>query len=831
MNFRHLSLAIILGLTIGMISFASAQKYDFNDGTLQGWTMKGAFDENGNGPFSNNFVLSWTNLVNRPAPNPGSNQGALKMSVSGGAGVSGGTGPWWIMELHSPDLSNHSGWQNAKGFSIEIVDNMTVSTGDTLYAYLWVTVYDYDQTKERYFSSGTAQKITYSGNFDSYAIWTHFSFDWSTIPAFPTNYQIREIHVNIWGDIYELYNGQIAIDEVTAIGAGTPPSITVDVPNGGEEWLVGSEQQILWTSENYSDPVLIRYSVDDGGSFMPITDQTENDGVFDWIVPNTPSTNCQVLVGSILAEIPYDISDATFSIITESGAAGLTVTNTNDSGPGSLRDAIDQANNQSGMDTIFFAIPVVGDAGYDPDVGVWTIQPATSLPTITDDGLLIDGHSQAAFIGEDRNPNGPEIQLNGSTAGSNVDGLNVTASGVEIYGLTINRFEGAGIAMWGVEGGKISGCYIGTDFAGVDAASNTTGIALMQGTIGVQVVSSDELCNLISGNTDWGIVINNSSNNLVSGNLIGLNRDITGVIGNEKLGIIIENKGENNEVVENHIGGSDRGVYISDSNGNTIARNLIGTNGTWDMGLSNHNDGVHILEGSQSNLISENIIWYNEGNGVYVYGEQTIHNTITRNSIARNDGWGIENDSGGNTELAPPDILSVIEVEISGIANPNQNIEVFADENNQGRIFLGSTTTDESGNFVLALPEPLPLSYITATSTDAEGNTSEFSPPFNVTAVEERTDVQIPAEFDLSQNYPNPFNPTTKVKFVLSKSEIVKIEVFNTLSQKIETLLNKSMPAGYHEIEFNAHNLSSGIYFYRIEAGEYQDVKKMILIK
>ena len=89
----------------------------------------------------------------------------------------------------------------------------------------------------------------------------------------------------------------------------------------------------------------------------------------------------------------------------------------------------------------------------------------------------------------------------------------------------------------------------------------------------------------------------------------------------------------------------------------------------------------------------------------------------------------------------------------------------------------------------------------------------------------------MPIEFKLFQNYPNPFNPSTSIEFTLPKANDVRVEVFNIAGQNIETLLNKSMPAGYHEVEFNAQNLSSGIYFYKIQAGKFQDVKKMILIK
>jgi alkaline phosphatase D len=86
-------------------------------------------------------------------------------------------------------------------------------------------------------------------------------------------------------------------------------------------------------------------------------------------------------------------------------------------------------------------------------------------------------------------------------------------------------------------------------------------------------------------------------------------------------------------------------------------------------------------------------------------------------------------------------------------------------------------------------------------------------------------------EFALHQNYPNPFNPTTNIKFTIPQTENVKIEVFNVVGQKIQTLLDKKMVAGHHEIEFTANNLASGIYFYTIESGLHRQVRKMILLK
>jgi len=89
----------------------------------------------------------------------------------------------------------------------------------------------------------------------------------------------------------------------------------------------------------------------------------------------------------------------------------------------------------------------------------------------------------------------------------------------------------------------------------------------------------------------------------------------------------------------------------------------------------------------------------------------------------------------------------------------------------------------------------------------------------------------LPKIHRLYPNYPNPFNPSTKIKFDLPYPEFVQIEVYNILGQRVKSLLNKKMNGGNHSVDFNSKNLSSGVYYYRIEAGEFQDVKKMILIK
>jgi hypothetical protein len=90
---------------------------------------------------------------------------------------------------------------------------------------------------------------------------------------------------------------------------------------------------------------------------------------------------------------------------------------------------------------------------------------------------------------------------------------------------------------------------------------------------------------------------------------------------------------------------------------------------------------------------------------------------------------------------------------------------------------------------------------------------------------------EIPVKFYLSQNYPNPFNPVTKINYGIARSSNVKVTVYNLLGKETAVLVNDFHQAGNYYVNFDASKLSSGIYYYRIDAGEFTEVKKMTLIK
>jgi hypothetical protein len=119
----------------------------------------------------------------------------------------------------------------------------------------------------------------------------------------------------------------------------------------------------------------------------------------------------------------------------------------------------------------------------------------------------------------------------------------------------------------------------------------------------------------------------------------------------------------------------------------------------------------------------------------------------------------------------------------------------------------------------------LRLSNITELGTFTVGTFTSL-----ITGVEEGT-VEIPTEFSLQQNYPNPFNPTTVFNYQLPSACHVRFDIFDILGRNVATLVNERKSAGNYNLEFNAIRLTSGVYFYRLQAGAFIKTKKLLLLK
>jgi hypothetical protein len=136
----------------------------------------------------------------------------------------------------------------------------------------------------------------------------------------------------------------------------------------------------------------------------------------------------------------------------------------------------------------------------------------------------------------------------------------------------------------------------------------------------------------------------------------------------------------------------------------------------------------------------------------------------------------------------------------------------------------GKGTTTEAQNYIYKDKNIAPGKYnYRLKQIDFDGTVSYSS--------EIEVEVSGPSDFALYQNYPNPFNPSTKIKFALPLKTNVVISIYNSIGEKVAEAFRGDLETGYHEVDFNAERLSSGVYIYRIESEKFVSSKKMLLLK
>ena len=339
----------------------------------------------------------------------------------------------------------------------------------------------------------------------------------------------------------------------------------------------------------------------------------------------------------------------------------FTVSNTNNGGAGSLRQAIVDANstpNGGQPDAIHFVIDAQTDPGCDSATGVCTIALQNGLPSITE-AVVIDGETQTgADCGTDIPSRTLKIVLDGTT--STGPGIGLHSSGSTVRGLVINQVNSIGVSLFGSSTtNNVVACnFIGTDITGtIDLGNGGPGILASGGasdnTIGGTEAGAG---NLISGNDVIGVRLSGEgvTGNMVQGNFIGI--DVTGTVAlsNAFDGVAIENGASDNVIggttaaARNVISGnSNYGVRIDDdgSTGNVIQGNFIGTDVSGTQGIHNGWDGVRIEGGADDNVVggtasgSGNLISGNgdpgggSGYGVALAGPGSTGNVVQGNFI------------------------------------------------------------------------------------------------------------------------------------------------------------------------------------------------------
>jgi hypothetical protein len=351
-----------------------------------------------------------------------------------------------------------------------------------------------------------------------------------------------------------------------------------------------------------------------------------------------------------------------------------------DTGDCTLWEALELAAAAPGIDAVGFDIPVT-DTNYGHNtIGVWTIVLTQTLPSTIE--TIVDGTTQATNYGSETNPYGPEIEI----SGENLVGQNswLIRSDNTIKGLAINRCTG-GYALWVYDGddNTMVGNYIGTDAEGSSAVTAGAGF--------------------------WGGILlgDGAENNIIGGSTADDRNIISGM------------------------GDGIRVYQISkNTSGNVIEGNYIGTDRTGTQPLGNEACGIFIYDGAHNNTVGpDNVIAHNGWHGVWMDGLDSNGNTITRNYIHTNGGKGIALTDDANGNLGAP--YHVVGNCSGGSAHGGLGLtwEAFSDLDGEGR-FFESTGDTGLGFFSFSSADVLfRYPHVTLTVTDGSGNTSELSEP------------------------------------------------------------------------------------------------------
>ena len=251
--------------------------------------------------------------------------------------------------------------------------------------------------------------------------------------------------------------------------------------------------------------------------------------------------------------------------------------------------------------------------------------------------------------------------------------------------------------------------------------------------------------------------------------------------------------------------GNDRAIYFRDNAGgkyyNSIFTDYVG------VGLK-----IEDIDGQDSrkqmedgNLVLSNNIWFGFGAGSDLL------------SIASGDQWAADHLTANGNQIVDPQLRGISRTNDGGLDPRPQSGITFE---SVGDSFFADV------DYVGAFNPADGLWTEGWTAASFYGLTAS-----TVVDVEEENERSVPTSFELSQNYPNPFNPSTKIKFAIPQASDVKLSIYNVLGQKVAELINGFRAAGTYSVDWNAEQLSSGLYIYRLEAGSNVISKKMTLLK
>ena len=697
-------------------------------------------------------------------------------------------------------------------------DNVVITytrTGTTEYAGAYYT------SKLASGNTLTGSKLLKAGNGTYYKTfggdrnrWGDYNGAW-TDPSSPDKiYLLTEYtaSTNTWGS----WIGELTFATVNN-------SVTVSAPDGGEHWVIGTNQNITWTSQNVSN-VKIEISTNNGTSWTTVVASVPaTPGSYAYTVPNTPSGLCLVKVSDVTNSAVSDVSNGTFTISNQTSAydwevvtspvttdlTAVSIVNTQVAwicgNAGVVLRSLDNGTTWSKVTNVtgnpdLYSISgissttaIVGDGSGN----IWrTIDGGTSWTKVsTNSGSFIDvvdfvDENLAYAVGD---PTSSVWRLMKSTDGGATWALATSlaaASGEAGWNCSYDRI---GTSVWfGTNKTKIYKSSTGLEgpwTSGTTGTSaNTYGIAFSDANNGIAVVNDGtstggKMMKTNNGGTTWSLI----------------NFPVTGTA---NLADFIDG------TPYVWVGTFANGILHSTDYGTTWIADRLPTSVSGVNAIKVYKDAVNGIAVGAAGLILKSTM------GSIIPVELTSFSAKTSGKVV---------DLNWKTATETNNLGFEIQRKLED--GEWTNIGFRAGQGNSTEITLYSFIDDLSG--INSAKVSYRLKQI-----DFDGSFA-FSDVVNV----ENT---LPKTFTLEQNYPNPFNPSTKINYSVPLTSNVKLDVYSISGEKVATLVNEVKTAGAYSLEFNTeslNNLASGMYIYRLSAtnilnGEsYSIAKKMMLLK
>jgi len=583
-------------------------------------------------------------------------------------------------------------------------------------------------------------------------------------------------------------------DGIYRLGIPVLPSIAISSPQSGEIWKINSAQNITWSNFLVSN-VKLEYTIDNGTTWKIIASSTPaTSGSYEWITPNFPSTNCRIKVTDLEDISIYSISNAftiSRSIVTILSPQGEENWN------------IGTKQN----------ITWVKTGGQNIKLDYTTDNGINWLPIVS--SVLVSTGSYQWTI-----PNTPSVNCKVRCTDLDDSTFYFVSSVFTISRVIISwkRFnipdDGRFVYSLAVKGDKIfagtqNGVFVsvgGSDFSLANVDMNTwvssfaiSGTNIFAGTYyGAVYLSTDN-------GTDW-TTINDGLNTYynydafaISGFYIftgatqsGSTPDEGGVFVSANNGASWKTTGLTNKYVytlcatgTNIFAGTSNGVYLSTNSGVDwnivlpfIGISVISVNGTNLFAGANDASGVYLSTNNGTSWINTGLTKISRINAFAVYGASLFAGTPDGIYLTTNNGTTWDSVNTGLNGRG-----------ISALAVGDTNL-------------LAGT-----GDGVWYRPLSEMVTGITVIHP------------------------QSPTQFLLKQNYPNPFNPSTVISYQIASLDKVCLKVYDLLGREISTLVNEVKSAGSYTVTFNALNLPSGVYFYRLQTGTFTETKKLVLLR